>query len=506
MLAPHPAQAQAFPHQVTLPLEMKAPAAAPAPTPAATAAAASIPTLDSEEWNFLTLINNYRASNGLGPLQVDVDLENAAQWMSGDMAAKNYFSHTDSLGRSPGARLAAFGYTSSAWGEDLAAGYSDAQDTFNQWETACDPDATGACTYAHREIMLGAYAAIGIARAYNANSQYGWYWTADYGASIDQIISPTTPTSAPAIASFTATPSSITAGQPSSLSWSVTGATTVSINNGVGTVSSTGSSIVSPTQTTAYALTAANSTGSTTAVVTVTVTTATSTQPPTAPVLLTAVAKGPTEVDLTWSAASDSAGVAGYQVSRNGSVLASVGGKTLAYADHTAAPGTTYTYTVKAYDAAGNYSSASNNLQATTLQAITTPTGAACPVPAVNAFTGCYYNNLNLSGNPVFTGTDSQINFDWGNSTPNPSLSPGDFSARWEGDFTFNGGLYWFSVIASDGIQISIDGTQILNAWHDQPPTLFQGPVMITKGTHLVSVEYYEHTGSGIVYLSWRWY
>jgi len=354
--------------------------------------------------------------------------------------------------------------------------------------------------------MLGAYAAIGIARAYNANSQYGWYWTADYGASIDQIISPTTPTSAPAIASFTATPSSITAGQPSSLSWSVTGATTVSINNGVGTVSSTGSSIVSPTQTTAYALTAANSTGSTTAVVTVTVTTATSTQPPTAPVLLTAVAKGPTEVDLTWSAASDSAGVAGYQVSRNGSVLASVGGKTLAYADHTAAPGTTYTYTVKAYDAAGNYSSASNNLQATTLQAITTPTGAACPVPAVNAFTGCYYNNLNLSGNPVFTRTDSQINFDWGNSTPNPSLSPGDFSARWEGDFTFNGGFYWFSVIASDGIQISIDGTQIPNAWHDQPPTLFQGPVMITKGTHLVSVEYYEHTGSGIVYLSWRWY
>src|SRR5947209_19314320 len=67
--------------------------------------------LDSEDWAFLTLINNYRAQNGVGPLQADVALTNAANWLSADMAAKNYFSHTDSLGRSTGARLAAFGYS-----------------------------------------------------------------------------------------------------------------------------------------------------------------------------------------------------------------------------------------------------------------------------------------------------------------------------------------------------------------------------------------------------------
>jgi uncharacterized protein YkwD len=98
--------------------------------------------------------------------------------MSSDMAAKSYASHTDSLGRSPGARLAAFGYTYAPWGENIAGGYADAQNTFNQWATACDPDSLGNCTYAHRKNMLSAsFHAIGIGRAYGASSAYGWYWT-----------------------------------------------------------------------------------------------------------------------------------------------------------------------------------------------------------------------------------------------------------------------------------------------------------------------------------------
>ena len=115
---------------------------------------AQTPTLDSEQSAFVTLINNYRAQNGAGPLQVSVTLQQSSQWMSGDMAAKNYFSHTDSLGRDPFTRMTAFGYTHYPEGENLAAGYSDAQNTFTQWQTACDPDSTGACTYAHRQNML----------------------------------------------------------------------------------------------------------------------------------------------------------------------------------------------------------------------------------------------------------------------------------------------------------------------------------------------------------------
>ncbi len=142
----------------------------------ATVADAQTPTLDSEQTAFLTLINNYRSQNGAGPLQVSVALQNSSQWMSTDMANKNYFSHTDSLGRDPFTRMAAFGYSHSPAGENIAAGISTAQNTFTQWQTACDPDATGACTYAHNQNMLNpSYKVIGIGRANNTASTYKWY-------------------------------------------------------------------------------------------------------------------------------------------------------------------------------------------------------------------------------------------------------------------------------------------------------------------------------------------
>jgi len=76
----------------------------------------------------------------------------------------------------------------------------------------------------------------------------------------------------PSISSFFASPSSVSSGSGATLSWNVTGSPTptLSINNGVGSV--TGSSIsVSPTQTTTYVLTASNSEGSTQSQTTVTV-------------------------------------------------------------------------------------------------------------------------------------------------------------------------------------------------------------------------------------------
>ena len=162
-----------------------------APQPPQGPSTTGTPTLDSEEWAFVTLINNFRAQNGAGPLQVSVALSNSSDWMSNDMATKNYFSHTDSLGRSPGSRFAAFNYPYTPWGENIAAGNSDAQSTFNQWVNACDADASGNCTFAHRNNMLySGFVVMGIARVFNANSQYGWYWTNDFGGVVDQVITP----------------------------------------------------------------------------------------------------------------------------------------------------------------------------------------------------------------------------------------------------------------------------------------------------------------------------
>lgn len=76
----------------------------------------------------------------------------------------------------------------------------------------------------------------------------------------------------PTITSFTAAPANIHAGESSTLSWNVTGATSLSINQGVGTVTgTTGTKSVTPTVTTTYTLTATNADGTKTATATVTI-------------------------------------------------------------------------------------------------------------------------------------------------------------------------------------------------------------------------------------------
>lgn len=77
---------------------------------------------------------------------------------------------------------------------------------------------------------------------------------------------------APSIASFTANPSSIAAGDSTTLSWSTINAASVSIDNAIGAQAASGSVSVSPKQTTTYTLTATGIGGSSNAATTVTVT------------------------------------------------------------------------------------------------------------------------------------------------------------------------------------------------------------------------------------------
>ena len=143
-------------------------------------ASAADPVLDAEEKAFCNQINQYRAQNGRPALRVSVSLTNASKWMSTDMATKNYFSHTDSLGRTFSTRLGAFGYTySTTKAENIAAGNATAAKTFAQWKASSG----------HNTNMLSSsFKVIGIGRAYSAGSTYKWYWTTDFGGYVDRTI------------------------------------------------------------------------------------------------------------------------------------------------------------------------------------------------------------------------------------------------------------------------------------------------------------------------------
>ena len=76
----------------------------------------------------------------------------------------------------------------------------------------------------------------------------------------------------PVIEGFSASPAEISAGGSATLHWVVTGATTVTIDQGIGNVSATGTQEVSPATTTSYTLTASNDKGTVTESVKVIVT------------------------------------------------------------------------------------------------------------------------------------------------------------------------------------------------------------------------------------------
>jgi len=128
------------------------------------------------------------------------------------------------------------------------------------------------------------------------------------------------------------------------------------------------------------------------------------TQAPSAPTGLTATPISPTQINLSWSPSTDNVGVTGYLVYRAGTLLATLGPVT-AYQNAGLAAATSYAYTVKAVDAAGNASPQSVSASATT-PAIADVTPPSTP--------------SGLTATPI---SPTQINLSWIASTDNVGVT-----------------------------------------------------------------------------------
>jgi chitodextrinase len=126
---------------------------------------------------------------------------------------------------------------------------------------------------------------------------------------------------------------------------------------------------------------------------------ATSTTPdttaPSVPSALTVNTRALTSIKFSWTASSDNVAVTGYKIYRSGTQIAT--SSTATYTDTALVPGTSYSYTVAAYDAAGNTSAQSTALATSTLPDTTAPS-----VPT----------NLNSTGQ-----TTTSISLSWTGST-----------------------------------------------------------------------------------------
>ncbi|MFB6890718.1 glycosyl hydrolase family 18 protein [Kitasatospora sp. NPDC056327] len=134
--------------------------------------------------------------------------------------------------------------------------------------------------------------------------------------------------------------------------------------------------------------------------------------PPTVPGGLTAGTVKRTTAALSWTASTDNVGVTGYDVYQDGTKVATTDSATTAVTVQGLTAGTTYRFTVQAFDAAGNRSAAAGPLSVTTPPPIDDREPPTAP------------------GTPAVTGTDSgSVSLSWAASTDNDDVTAYDITA-----------------------------------------------------------------------------
>ena len=161
----------------------------------------------------------------------------------------------------------------------------------------------------------------------------------------------------------------------------------------------------------------------------------TDTVAPTAPTL-TASGTTQTTTSLSWSGATDNVAVTGYDVYKDGVLLGSTASTTYAVSGLVAS--TTYSFTVKAKDAAGNASVASNAVSVTTSAPVVDTTAPTAPTLSASGTTSTS-TNLSWSGatdNIGVTGYDVYRNGTLLGSTPSTTYAATGLTASTT--YTFN--------------------------------------------------------------------
>lgn len=124
-------------------------------------------------------------------------------------------------------------------------------------------------------------------------------------------------------------------------------------------------------------------------------------------------------------------------------------------------------------------------------------TASVAHAQSAAAWTGSYFANRNLQGNPVLTRDDPAIDFVWGNHSPDSTMPVNDFSVRWtRWLFVDTPGNWTFTAINNDGVRLFVDDALVIDAWNDQPLTVRSVTLNLSPSFHRVRMEYYKHSGS----------
>jgi beta-glucosidase len=143
--------------------------------------------------------------------------------------------------------------------------------------------------------------------------------------------------------------------------------------------------------------------------------------------------------------------------------------------------------------------SSNGSLPAIDTQYFTPPSGTG------NGLQAQYYDNMTLSGTPVATQTDPNVDYDW-TSAPVAGLGTTGYSVKFTGTITPPAtGTYTFGLTSDDGSRLFINGQQVIDNWRDQAANTETAQVSLTAGQPAqIEVDYYQDGGDASVNLGWQ--
>jgi len=117
---------------------------------------------------------------------------------------------------------------------------------------------------------------------------------------------------------------------------------------------------------------------------------------PTTPTSPSATSTGITSIHLSWTASTDNVGVAGYLIYRGGALVKTTEGTATTFDDVGLSAGTGYSYTIAAFDGAGNVSGQTSTVSATT---------SAAPTPVPSLLSSAKSYTASVAADPSYPDT-----------------------------------------------------------------------------------------------------
>lgn len=116
-------------------------------------------------------------------------------------------------------------------------------------------------------------------------------------------------------------------------------------------------------------------------------------------------------------------------------------------------------------------------------------------------FTGYYFKDKKLSGEPCHQGITTRINYAWKYGSPYPDIQDDHFSVQWKGIYKADqSGTIRFQISGDDGYRILVNGKTISGDWGNHALSSRSAFMQVEKDSlYQLQIDYFENVGEATI-------